>query len=57
MRKGVLNIKDNKIYLLDKTKTHKIGKTKYIVSSFLTAENSMTFLKILKKLIEKELNA
>jgi len=49
-------MKDNKNYLLDKTKPHKIGKTNYIVSSFFKADSPMTFLKILKKLIEKELS-
>ena len=50
-------MKDNKIYLLDKAKTHKIGKTNFIVSSFFKADSSLTFLKILKKLIENELGA
>ena len=44
-------------YLLDKTKTRKIGKTNYIVSSFFKSDSSMTFLNILKKLIETELSA
>ena len=50
-------MKNNKLYLLDKTKTHKVGKTNFIVSSFLKADSSMTFLKALKKLIENELSA
>ena len=53
-------MEDKKIYLLDKTKTHKIGKTNFVVSSFIKTDgsgSSMTFLKILKKLIESELSA
>ena len=50
-------MEDHKTYLLDKTDTHKIGKTNFIVSSFIKTGGSMTFLKILKKLIETELEA
>jgi len=50
-------MKDNIGYFLDRTKTHKIGKTNFIVSSFFKANSAMTFLKILKKLIENELCA
>ena len=50
-------MKDNIIYLLDKTKTRKIGKTNFIVSSFFKADGSMTFLEIVKKLIESQLSA
>ena len=45
---------DNKIYLLDKTKTRKVGKTNFVVSSFFKTDSSMTFIAILKKLIEAE---
>jgi len=47
--------KDNKIYLLNKTNTRKVGKTNFIVSSFFKKDSSMTYLKIIKKLIETEL--
>ena len=47
----------NTDYLLDKTNTHKVGKTNYIVSSFFKTNSPMTFMKILKKLIENELGA
>jgi len=50
-------MKDNTGYLLDRTKTHKIGKINFIVSTFFKANSSMTFLEILKKLIENELSA
>ena len=55
--KGVRNVKNNTVYLPDKTKTLKIGKTNFIVSSFVKADGSMTFLKILEKLIEHKLSA
>ncbi|NLB81908.1 MAG: hypothetical protein GX800_09960 [Clostridiaceae bacterium] len=45
---------NNTNYLLDKVYTHKIGKTIFTVSSFLKSDSQMTFLEILKKLIEKE---
>ena len=48
---------DNKNYKLDKTNIYKIGKTSYIVSSFLKSDSPTTFLGILKKLIEHELAA
>ena len=47
---------DSKVYLLDKTNTRKIGKTNFIVSSFFRTDSSMTYLTILKKLIETELS-
>ena len=48
---------DNKIYSLDKTKAQKIGKTTFIVSSFFKTNNTITFLSILKKLVETEMSA
>ena len=51
-------MKTNKTtYLLDKTKTEKIGETRFIVSSFIKADSPISFLSILKKLIEAELSA
>ena len=50
-------MKDNNLFLLDKTQKHKVGKTNFIVSSFFKTDGSMTFLMILKKLIENELSA
>jgi len=47
---------DSNVYLLDKTNTCKIGKTNFIVSSFFRTDSSMTYLTILKKLIETELS-
>ena len=46
---------DSKVYLLDKTNTRKVGKTNFIVSSFFRTDGSMTYLTILKKMIETEL--
>ena len=46
---------DSKAYLLDKTNTRKVGKTNFIVSSFFRTDSSMTYLTILKKMIETEL--
>jgi len=48
---------DKAIYTLDKTNTYKIGKSTFIVSSFLKSDSPTTFLEILKKLIEHELAA
>ena len=50
-------MKDNKVYLLDKTNIHTHGKTSFIVSSFVKTDSTMTFLKILRKLIETEISA
>ena len=47
---------DDKVYLLCKINTHKIGKTNFVVSSFFRTDSSMTYLTILKKLIETELS-
>ena len=48
---------DNKNYKLDKINTYKIGKISYIVSSFLRADRSPTFLETLQRLINQELAA
>ena len=48
---------DNKNYKLDKTSTYKIGKSTFIVSSFLRTDGSPTFLETLQRLINQELAA
>ena len=50
-------MKNKKTFLLNKTKTRKVGKTTFVVSSFFKADGSVTFIKILKRLIETELSA
>jgi len=50
-------MKSSAAYLLDKVKTCKVGKTNFIVSSFIKTNSPLTFLKILKKIIEAELSA
>ena len=42
-------------YLLDQTGQQKIGRTTYIVSSFLRAEKSPAFMDILGALLKQEL--
>jgi len=46
---------DKSMYLHDRTTTRKVGKTMFTVSSFLKSDSPITYLEIVKRLIESEL--